>query len=348
MRIVSIIALAICSLWLFCQPALAEKRVALVIGNSAYQRVPVLANPAKDANDIAEMFRNAGLTVVTAKHDLGAVEMRRTLRDFADEVRDADVAIIYYAGHGMEIEGTNYLIPVDALLERDIDAFDEAIPLDRLLSVMEPAKKLRLVILDACRDNPFSKAMKHSVASRAVDRGLAKIEPSSPNTLVAFAAKAGSTAADGDDKNSPYTAALLRHLPRPGLDLRKALGFVRDDVMRATRNRQEPFTYGSLGGDDVTLVPAPQQNIPPPDPNANARDDYELALQINVIPAWNAFIAKYPSGFYTDLATAQRDKLIAAKNAAADDARLAVEKKTRDDAKAEERNRIAAQQKVDE
>ena len=341
-RIVSIIVLAICSTWLFCQPALAEKRVALVIGNSAYQRVPVLANPAKDSDDVAEMFRKAGLTVVTAKHDLGAVEMRRTLRDFADEVRDADVAIIYYAGHGMEIEGTNYLIPVDALLERDIDAFDEAIPLDRLMSVMEPAKKLRLVILDACRDNPFSKAMKHSVATRAVERGLAKIEPSSPNTLVAFAAKAGSTAADGDDKNSPYTAALLRHLPKPGLDLRKAFGFVRDDVMKVTRNRQEPFIYGSLGGEDVALVPAPQQNIPPPDPNANARDDYDLAQQINVVSAWNAFINKYPSGFYTDLAKAQRDKLIAARTAALEDARLAAEKKVADDAKAEDA-RIAAE-----
>jgi formylglycine-generating enzyme required for sulfatase activity len=341
-RIVSIIVLAICSTWLFCQPALAEKRVALVIGNSAYQRVPVLANPAKDSDDVAEMFRKAGLTVVTAKHDLGAVEMRRTLRDFADEVRDADVAIIYYAGHGMEIEGTNYLIPVDALLERDIDAFDEAIPLDRLMSVMEPAKKLRLVILDACRDNPFSKAMKHSVATRAVERGLARIEPSSPNTLVAFAAKAGSTAADGDDKNSPYTAALLRHLPKPGLDLRKAFGFVRDDVMKVTRNRQEPFIYGSLGGEDVALVPAPQQNIAPPDPNANARDDYDLAQQINVVSAWNAFINKYPSGFYTDLAKAQRDKLIAARTAALEDARLAAEKKVADDAKAEDA-RIAAE-----
>src|SRR5215475_5940807 len=341
-RIVSIIVLAICSTWLFCQPALAEKRVALVIGNSAYQRVPVLANPAKDSDDVAEMFRKAGLTVVTAKHDVGAVEMRRTLRDFADEVRDADVAIIYYAGHGMEIEGTNYLIPVDALLERDIDAFDEAIPLDRLMSVMEPAKKLRLVILDACRDNPFSKAMKHSVATRAVERGLARIEPSSPNTLVAFAAKAGSTAADGDDKNSPYTAALLRHLPKPGLDLRKAFGFVRDDVMKVTRNRQEPFIYGSLGGEDVALVPAPQQNIPPPDPNANARDDYDLAQQINVVSAWTAFINKYPSGFYTDLAKAQRDKLIAARTAALEDARLAAEKKVADDAKAEDA-RIAAE-----
>jgi len=334
MRIVAAVALAIWSMWVFSQPAFAEKRVALVVGNSTYQRVPQLANPARDADDMSEMFRKAGFTVVVAKHNLGASEMRRALRDFSDEVRDADVAIVYYAGHGMEIDGTNYLIPVDALLERDVDAFDEAIPLDRVLAVMEPAKQLRLVILDACRDNPFGKTMKHSVASRAVGRGLAKIEPNSPNTMVAFAAKAGSTAADGDEQNSPYTAALLRHLPRPGLDLRKAFGFVRDDVLKVTHSRQEPFIYGSLGGDDVALVPAPPQQMPPLDLSAGARDDYELAQQINVVSAWNAFISKYPSGFYTDLANAQRDKLIAAKAAAAEEARLAAEKKALDDAKA--------------
>src|SRR6202043_1163726 len=135
------------------------------------------------------------------------------------------------------------------------------------------------------------------------------------NTLIAFAAKAGSTAADGDDKNSPFTAALLRYLPRPGLDLRKAFGFVRDDVLRVTHNRQEPFIYGSLGGDDVALVPAPSQ--PVIDPNAAAKNDYALAFQINVVSAWDSFIKKYPSGFYSDLAKAQRDKLIAVQAAAA-------------------------------
>ena len=115
---------------------------------------------------------------------------------------------------------------------------------------------LRLVILDACRDNPFAKTMKRTVGSRAIGRGLAKVEPSSPNTMIAFAAKAGSTASDGDSKNSPFAAALVDHLAKPGLDLRKAFGFVRDDVLKATNNAQEPFVYGSLGGNDVSLVPA--------------------------------------------------------------------------------------------
>ena len=226
MRFLGIIALAAISFGLLGQPAMADKRVALVIGNSAYQKVTRLTNPGNDSGVMAETLKNAGFDVVDLKRDLNVNQMRRTLREFSDRVRDADVAVVYYAGHGMEIDGTNYLIPVDAVLERDLDAFDEAIPLDRILAVIEPARQLRLVILDACRDNPFNETMKRTIGSRAVGRGLAKVEPSSPNTLIAFAAKAGSTASDGDSKNSPFTAALVKYLPKPGLDLRKAFGFM--------------------------------------------------------------------------------------------------------------------------
>src|SRR3982074_2079266 len=169
---------------------------------------------------------------------------RRALRDFADRARDADIAVVYYAGHGMEVDGTNYLIPVDAKLERDTDVYDEAFSLERVLLAVEPAKQLRLVILDACRDNPFAKNMKKTLASRAIGRGLAKVEPTSPNTLIAYSAKAGSTALDGDTTNSPFTLALAKHLTTPGLDVRRAFGFVRDDVLKNTGNRQEPFVYG--------------------------------------------------------------------------------------------------------
>jgi uncharacterized caspase-like protein len=334
MRTVAAIVLAVWSTWLFSQPALAEKRVALVMGNSAYQNVNRLANPTNDSGAMSEIFKGAGFDVVELKRDLKVAEMRRILRDFSDTVRDADVAIVYFAGHGIEIDGTNYLIPVDAVLERDIDAFDEAIPLDRLLTVIEPAKQLRLVILDACRDNPFNKTMKRTIGARAIGRGLAKVEPASPNTLIAFAAKAGSTASDGDSKNSPFTAALVKYLPRPGLDLRKAFGFARDDVLKATNNKQEPFIYGSLGGDDVALVPAVIAQPPaisPADPNAAVRRDYEFALQISTKPVWDSFISNYPSGFYTDLAKAQRDKLgaAAASVAAAEKARAAVDEQKR-------------------
>src|SRR4029453_6378416 len=129
LRAASAVVLAVFSIWIFSEPAFPEKPIALVIGNSAYQKVPPLANPARDAAAMAEMFKNAGFDIVQSRHDLGIADMRRTLRDFSDEARDADVAIIYYAGHGMEIDGVNYLIPVDATLERDIDAFDEAMTL---------------------------------------------------------------------------------------------------------------------------------------------------------------------------------------------------------------------------
>jgi uncharacterized caspase-like protein len=260
--------------------------------------------------------------------------MRRTLRDFNDKARDADIAVIYFAGHGIEVDGTNYLIPVDALLERDTDVYDETFALDRILVAVEPAKRLRLVILDACRDNPFAKTMKRGAVSRSIDRGLAKVEPASSNTMVAFAAKAGSTALDGD-KNSPFAAALVKYITKPGLDLRKAFGFVRDDVLKATGNRQEPFVYGSLGGDDVSLVPATTAPAASGAVNADIRGDYELAERIGTKAGWDAFVANYPNGFYTQLAKAQRDKL------AAEEARIAATEKAK--AAADEKARLAAE-----
>ena len=343
-------------------PALADKRVALVIGNAAYQNVPRLPNPVNDGNTIAGTLKDAGFDVVDNRHDMSAADTRRALRDFADRARDADIAVVYYAGHGIEVDGGNYLIPVDAKLERDTDVYDEALSLDRVLLAVEPAKKLRLVILDACRDNPFAKNMKRTVASRAIGQGLAKIEPNSPNLLIAYSAKAGSTAADGDGKNSPFTSALSRHITTPGLDVRRAFGYVRDDVLKTTNNRQEPFVYGSLGGEDVPLVPAPKVAAPAPaaSPQAEMRRDYELALQIGNKAALNAFLAQYPDGFYASLAklqlekvTAEEARVVATEKArlaeqerarlAAEGAQKAAQAKAEADARAAEQARIAAE-----
>ena len=318
------------------EPALAEKRVALVLGNSAYRNVAPLANPVNDSAKIASTLKEAGFDVVDSRRDLSAADTRRALRDFADRSRDADIAVVYYAGHGIEVDGGNYLIPVDARLERDTDVYDEALSLDRVLVAIEPAKKLRLVILDACRDNPFSRTMKRTVASRAIGQGLAKVEPTSPNVLIAYSAKAGSTAADGDGQNSPFTAALSHHLTKPGLDVRRAFGFVRDEVLKTTGNKQEPFVYGSLGGEDVPLVPArPAPAAAPVAPalsaQAEARRDYELALQIGNKSALNAFLAQYPDGFYASLAKLQLDKIAAEETrvAATEKARLAEQERAR-------------------
>jgi hypothetical protein len=235
--------------------ALADKRVALVIGNSEYRNVAKLPNPANDATAVAGLFKSAGFEV-DLRLDLDSNNMRRALREFSQTTRDADVVVVFYAGHGIEMNGTNYLIPTDAKLEQDFDVEDETVSLDRVLATAEPAKRLRLVILDACRDNPFMMSMKRSVASRSIGRGLARIEPTTTDTLVAFAAKAGSVAVDGAGANSPFTTALLKHVTSPGLDIRIALGRVHDDVLESTRRQQEPTIYGSLGGADMSLVPA--------------------------------------------------------------------------------------------
>jgi uncharacterized caspase-like protein len=328
------IGLWLLAAWCFSgSPALAEKRVALVIGNSGYQKVAPLTNPANDAGAVAAMLKQAGFDSVDSKMDLKAADMRRALREFGNKARDADVAVVYYAGHGIEVDNTNYLIPVDAQLETDTDVYDETFPLDRVLIAVEPAKQLRLVILDACRDNPFSKTMKRTVASRAIGRGLAKVEPTSPNTIIAFAAKAGSTASDGDSKNSPFATAIVEHLPKPGLDLRRAFGFVRDDVLKNTGNKQEPFLYGSLGGNDVPLVPAakPAETGPQADPQASVRRDYELAQQVGDRGVWEGFLQTYPEGFYANLARGQLRRIAAeeARATATEKARLAEHEKAR-------------------
>ncbi|WP_439371936.1 caspase family protein [Bradyrhizobium sp. DASA03120] len=345
-------------------PAFAGKRVALVLANSAYQHAPLLANPVNDGAVMANTLKEAGFDVVDSRHDLSAQDTRRVLRDFADATRTADIAVVYYAGHGIEVEGSNYLIPVDARLERDTDVYDEALSLDRVLVAVEPAKQLRLVILDACRDNPFGKTMKRTIASRGIGRGLAQVEPTSPNTLIAYSAKAGFTAQDGDGANSPFTVALSKHLTTPGLDVRRAFGFVRDDVLKSTGNKQEPFVYGSLGGDDVPLVPvkavAAAPAAPVANPQADIRRDYELALQVGNKPAWEAFLAQHPDGFYANLAKLQIDKIQAeqahaaaiekAKQAEAERDRLAAlgaqkdaQAKAAADAKAAEQAQLAAQ-----
>jgi uncharacterized caspase-like protein len=343
MRKMALVLTAFFSLLFASDAALAEKRVALVIGNSTYQNAPQLANPARDAAAIGDMLRKAKFDVVESVRDANNADMRRALREFSDKSQNADMAVVYFAGHGIEIDGQNYLLPTDAVLQRDRDAYDEAISLERILQTVEPAKVLRLVILDACRDNPFTKSMKRVTALRSLHRGLIAVEPVKANTLIAYAAKGGSTAEDGDGNHSPYATALLKHLPTPGLDLRQAFGLVRDDVMKATDNKQEPFTYGSLGGATVALVQTASLSTTPPetsavaapsattDQNAEMRRDYEYAERVGTKGGWESFLKSHPTGFYADLARAQLSKLNAeqASTSAAEKAKKAAEEKAR-------------------
>ncbi|MBR0801797.1 caspase family protein [Bradyrhizobium jicamae] len=283
--------------------ARADKRVALIVGMSRYQHVPHLANPARDAEAVSALFKRVGFDVVDTEYDLGIADFRRAIRNFSKATQESDVAVVYFAGHGIEVDGTNYLIPTDAKLLSDFDVEDETVSVDRLLKAMDAAKRLKLVILDACRHNPFDKSMSRTGVSRAIGRGLTRIEPTTSDTLIAFAAKAGALAADGDGENSPFAAALVKYIAEPGLDLRIAFGRVRDEVLEKTGNRQEPFVYGSLGGNAVALVPKSA------DPEAAARVDYELAAQVGSIEVWQSFLRVHGIGLYADLARAQSNKL---------------------------------------
>jgi tetratricopeptide (TPR) repeat protein len=247
------------------------RRVALIVGNSAYQKVSALPNPQRDAVAVAAALRNIGFEVVTLAGDATREKLIDALRAFANEAEKADWAVVYYAGHGIEVNGVNYLIPVDAKLAVDRDVQFEAVPLEQVMTAVEGARRLKLVILDACRDNPFTPQMRKSAApgpvasattaggnvgTRSVGRGLAEVKVSA-GSLVVYAAKHGQVALDGEGDNSPFAVALVQRIATPGVEINKIFRLVRDDVMEATAGRQEPFTYGSLPGrEDFFFVAA--------------------------------------------------------------------------------------------
>jgi tetratricopeptide (TPR) repeat protein len=228
------------------QPA-GTRKVALIIGNGAYKNVEPLANPPRDAKLIASTFRELGFATVTLVPDLSRDKFFAALHEFGVEAEKADWAVVYYAGHGMEIGGVNYLIPVDARLKADSDAETQAVALEQVIAAVAGARKLRLVMLDACRDNPFEKNMQRTIALKLVNRGFSNIEPEA-GFMVVYAAKHGETALDGDSFNSPFATVLARVIREPKIEVRKLFDIVRDDVWKATNRAQQPFTYGSLPG----------------------------------------------------------------------------------------------------
>ena len=228
------------------QPA-GPRKVALIVGNGAYKNVAPLDNPPRDAKLIASTFRELGFATVTLAPDLTRDKFFATLHEFGVEAEKADWAVVYYAGHGMEIGGVNYLIPVDARLKADSDAETQAVALEQVIAAVAGARKLRLVMLDACRDNPFEKTMQRTIALKLVSRGFSNIEPEA-GFMVVYAAKHGETALDGDSVNSPFATVLARVIKEPKIEVRKLFDIVRDDVWKATNRTQQPFTYGSLPG----------------------------------------------------------------------------------------------------
>jgi uncharacterized caspase-like protein len=334
-----------------CGQAQTDKRVALIIGNAAYLHTRALQNPNNDAEALAKLLQEKGFAV-THKSDLDYRAMRDAVRAFGQAARDVDIALVYYGGHGLEVAGQNYLIPIDAKLERESDLEYEVIALSSVLSAVAGAQRLRLVILDACRNNPLGERMQLADGvTRSVTRGLARIEPQR-NVLVAYAAKEGTVARDGSGRHSPYAEALLKHMAAPGLDVRLMFGKVRDAVLTATRNEQEPFTYGSLSGEVVPLVPGAP---------LTKEQDLELAFWSSVkdsrTPAvLRTYLERYPDGEFAPIAQALIDtyesqlkaELAAREQAkrrqeeerrAAEVKRIEEERKAREAALAEERRR---------
>jgi hypothetical protein len=273
----------------------AQSRIALVIGNSSYQKVTHLANPAHDAEDVAAALTRLGFEVKTVI-DADFEGLRRALLEFGRRVLGADMAVFYFAGHGVEIDGNNWLLPTDVDLKSDADARTEAIGLQSVMQTVATARTLGLVILDACRNNPFQSSMKRIATPRSVHLlGLAPVEPAD-NVLVAYAARDGTVAADGAGRNSPYAGALLKHIETAGLEVDFLFRNVRDDVMAATNDEQQPFVYGSLSSDAIYLKPPPASvaaGDPAPTPDAG-EIAWSFLRATNDVSTLARFVDRFP------------------------------------------------------
>lgn len=233
----------------FAAPAQARK-VALIIGNSNYEYTGQLPNAGNDANLVASSAREAGFEDVIVGNDLGVDGFRAALREFRQKADGADVAMVYFAGHGIEGSGKNWLIPTDAKLEAALDLPYESIDLDLVMQSLSGAQ-VRIAVLDACRNNPFGRTWKSG--TRAVTRGLIGVE--ADDVLVIYAAAPGQTASDGEEgDNSPFAQSLARRLPEPDVPVQLLGGLVRDDVLSVTDGQQRPFISASITGTPVYLV----------------------------------------------------------------------------------------------
>jgi uncharacterized protein len=290
--------------------AYAQNRVALIVGNGNYQNVPPLPTTLNDAGDIAQSFERLGFAttkIFNASYD----DFRRAIRRFNELTQHADIAVIYFGGHGLEAGGENWLLPVDADLRTDLDIAQEAIGLNSLMQSVGRVAVLGMVIVDANRNNPFAARMQRTGQTRSVDRGLARVEPTQ-NVLVAYASKDGTTNEDRGGRNSPYAAALLRYLESPGLDVNFMFRKVRDEVLSHTNRRQQPFVYGSLPNKpiylkerSISLPPAEVKNeVLPADETiwSTIKDSTDKSLFLD-------FLNKFPASVHAKEASAKLKSL---------------------------------------
>jgi hypothetical protein len=311
-----IAALSIAGLLVSATVAKADKRVAFVVGNGAYKNVAALPNPAIDAKSMATVLRNVGFDVVEGTN-LTRDKMTERLLEFGNKAEGADVALFFYAGHGIAINGINYLLPVDADIKSEMDIkLGSAINIDLTLEQTMADAKVKLVFLDACRDNPFASKIKSNNATRglSVQSGLAEMK-SGEGTLIAFATGPGQTALDGQEgTNSPFTRALMANITAPGVEIQQAMTKVRAQVNEETNKNQLPWGHTNLIG-SVYLNPAPAAGASADAPNTpavTAGPASEVELEFwrsikgsNKPEELNAYLTNYPNGTFKPLALAR-------------------------------------------
>ena len=305
-------------------PARADQRAALVIGNAEYAHAPALTTTVNDASDLGAALERLGFAV-TRVENADQAALLRSLRALAAAAEGAEAVVVFYAGHGLSVEERNFLLPTDARLSSERDLELEAIPLELILRAVERARGVRVIILDASRENPFVSSMRKAGAKRSIGRGLARLEPSR-GTLVAFASKAGTVALEGRGRNSLYSEALLRHLEDPDLDVGQMLRKVQEAVLGATGGSQEPSVYGSLPGSRVYLGPPPSRMAEAPDTSRSAEDGpgldrlsaerlraerlYWESVKDSTDPAEiRTYLDQYPNGTYAALARVRLERL---------------------------------------
>ena len=324
-----------CMLFVMFAPsdAQADRRVALVVGNSAYTSAAALRNPRSDANDMGEALQKLGFEVVLGV-DLNQERFATTIETFARTIDGADVALFFYAGHGLQMNDKNYLVSVDAQLTNEFLISSETIQLDAIVRLMESKAPTNIVLLDACRNNPLTENLKRSLdmmrRTAALGRGLARVEPSGRDTLVAFAAAPGQEANDGAGRNSPFTASLLKHMPKEGLEISVMLKEVAAEVRQATQNGQRPQQISDMAR-QFYFVPAntslakaelaaaqPPPAAPSQSRNAQTVEDRTLEIAFwnsaraaNECEALRAYMQRYPKGFFIDLAKLSEPRLCA-------------------------------------
>jgi uncharacterized caspase-like protein len=290
--------------------ASAQKRVALVIGNAAYAHTAILANPKNDAGDVAATLASFGFEIVEG-YDLDKTAFERTVRNFATALQGAEVAVFFYAGHALQVQGQNYLVPIDAELTGAAALDFEMVRLDLIQRTMETQVRTNILFLDACRDNPLAKNLARSMGTRSasIGRGLASVE-AGVGTLISFSTQPGNVALDGGGRNSPFAGALVRNLRASGHDdLSTLLISVRNDVMKATSNKQVPWEHSSLTGRfffnpaaSASATGAQASPAPAATPRDEAADAWAAAKESTSPAVLQAFIKRFDSTFYAELA----------------------------------------------